>query len=147
MLIQPARKADRDDWERLREGLWPSDPGEHARTIERYFEGELREPAEVLLAFDEFGEAVGLIELSIRAYAEGCVTHQVAFVEGWYVQPNARRKGVGAGLIRAAESWARSLGCVELASDAEVDNVTSAVVHRAAGFTETGVIRCFKKSL
>jgi aminoglycoside 6'-N-acetyltransferase I len=147
MLIRPAGKADQADWERLRQALWPSDPGEHARTIERYFGGKLREPLEVLLAFDELGEAVGLIELSLRAYAEGCVTDQIAFVEGWYVEPDARRKGVGADLIKAAESWARSRGYAELASDAEVDNVTSAAAHRAAGFTETGVIRCFKKSL
>jgi aminoglycoside 6'-N-acetyltransferase I len=131
----------------MREALWPSLPGRHVQDIERYFAGELREPLEVFLAFDDHGEAVGLIELSIKAYAEGCLTDRVAFVEGWYVEPTARGKGMGAALVAAAESWARSQGCVELGSDAEVDNLASAAAHRAVGFEETGVIRCFKKAL
>jgi aminoglycoside 6'-N-acetyltransferase I len=131
----------------MRQAVWPSEPGRHARATERYFAGDLHEPLEVLLAFDDFGETVGFIELSIRAYAEGCVTDRVAFVEGWYVDATARGKGVGATLIRAAEDWARSQGCTELGSDAEVDNTVSAAAHRAVGFTETGIIRCFKKSV
>jgi aminoglycoside 6'-N-acetyltransferase I len=147
MNIRPASKGDRASWERMRQALWPSQPEKHAREIARYFDGEAREPLEVLLAFDKRGEAVGLIELSIRAHAEGCITDRVAFVEGWYVEGSARRKGVGAALIRAAETWARSHGCVELGSDAEVDDLASASAHCAVGFTESGVIRCFKKTL
>jgi aminoglycoside 6'-N-acetyltransferase I len=131
----------------MREALWPSAPGKHAGEVDRYFAGKLREPIEVLLAFDDQGEALGFIELSIRAYVEGCVTDHVAFVEGWYVEPAARGQGVGAALIGAAETWARFQGCTELGSDAEVDNVSSAAAHRALGFIETGVVRCFKKSL
>jgi aminoglycoside 6'-N-acetyltransferase I len=131
----------------MREALWPSEPGRHAHDIDLYFAGNRREPLEVLLVFDELGEAVGFIELSIRAYAEGCVTDHVAFVEGWYVDPPSRGKGAGAALIRAAEDWARSQGCTELGSDAEVDNTGSAEAHRAVGFTETGIVRCFKKSV
>jgi aminoglycoside 6'-N-acetyltransferase I len=131
----------------MREALWPSPPGRHRREIERYFAGELREPLEVFLAFDDQDEPVGLIELSIRPHAEGCETDHVAFIEGWYVEPAARGQGMGAALVAAAESWGRSQGCVELASDAEVDNVASAAAHRALGFEEAGVIRCFKKAL
>lgn len=127
--------------------LWPSPSREHAGEIARYFADQVRETLEVLLAFDEQGRAVGLIELSIRAYAEGCDSDRVAFVEGWYVDRNARGKGVGAALIGAAEAWARSQGCTELGSDAEVDNISSAAAHLAVGFVETGVVRCFKKSL
>ena len=147
MPVRPARESDRHSWERMRERLWPSLPGRHAKDIERYFAGELREPVEVFLAFVDQGEAVGLIELSIRAYAEGCVTDRVAFIEGWYVEPTARGNGIGAALVAAAESWARSQGCVELGSAAEVDNLASAAAHRAVGFEEAGVIRCFKKAL
>jgi len=147
LIVRPAQGTDRCSWERMREALWPTRLGEHAREIERYFAGELSEPSQVLLAFDQHGEAVGLVELSIRAYAEGCVTDRVAYIEGWYVEPVARRKGVGSALVAAVESWARSQGCVELGSDAEAGNVASAAAHRALGFTETGVIRCFRKSL
>jgi aminoglycoside 6'-N-acetyltransferase I len=131
----------------MRGALWPSPSREHAGEIARYFLGNVREPLEVLIAVDEQGTAIGLIELSIRAHAEGCDTDRVAFVEGWYVDPNARGKGVGAALICAAEAWARSRGCTELGSNAEVENISSAEAHRAVGFVETGVVRCFKKSL
>src|SRR3954470_23734151 len=123
MLIRSARPTDREPWERMRDALWPAAPGEHAEEIDRYFAGELREPVEVLLAFDDREEALGVIELAIRAGAEGCVTDRVAFVEGWYVAPAARGQGVGAALIGAAETWARAQGCTELASDTEVANL------------------------
>ena len=61
--------------------------------------------------------------------------------------PEARRRGVGKALVRAAEDWAREQGCAEFASDALLDNHTSAVAHRALGFEETVQIRCFRKVL
>jgi aminoglycoside 6'-N-acetyltransferase I len=143
MLICPVERGDRDSWLRMRDALWPST--DHVDAIDRYFSGEAREPLQVLIAFDD--EAIGFIELSIRAYAEGCETDRVAFVEGWYVDPGARGSGVGAALIRAAEEWARSQGCTEIASDTEVDNVSSAAAHCALGFEETAVVRCFRKAL
>ena len=145
MLIRAVKPDDRGSWLRMRDALWPSAADEHAREIDRYFAAEVREPLEVLIAFD--GEAIGFVELSIRPYAEGCETDRVAFVEGWYVDPDSRRTGVGAALIRAAEEWARSQGCTEIASDIEVDNVSSAAAHRALGFEEAAVVRCFRKPL
>jgi aminoglycoside 6'-N-acetyltransferase I len=145
--IKPAGRPDAAAWERMRQALWPAEPGEHAREIERYFEGALGEPLEVLLAFDDKANAVGLVELSIRPYAEGCSTDRVAYIEGWYVDPAARRHGVGAALIAAAEDWARSQGCTELGSDTEADNAVSTAAHRAVGFTDTAVVRCFMKCL
>jgi aminoglycoside 6'-N-acetyltransferase I len=143
MFIRSITRDDRDAWLRMRNALWPASA--HERDIDRYFAAEVREPLEVLMAFDD--DAVGFIELSIRAYAEGCETDRVAFVEGWYVDPDARGNGVGAALIRAAEEWARSQGCTEIASDTEADNVASAAAHRALGFEEAAVVRCFRKSL
>lgn len=147
MLIRAVRQVDRDSWARLRQALWPSSAQDNGDTIDRYFAGGLREPLEALLALDEEGRAVGLIELSIRAYAEGSETDRIAFVEGWYVIPSARQQGVGAALIRAAEEWARLQGCTELGSDTEVENTASAAAHLAVGFRETGVVRCFLKSI
>jgi aminoglycoside 6'-N-acetyltransferase I len=143
MFIRPVNRDDRDSWLRMRDALWPAK--DHAREIDRFFAAEVREPLEVLIAFDE--GAIGFVELSIRPYAEGCDTDRVAFVEGWYVDPDARGTGVGAALIRAAEEWARSQGCTEIASDTEADNVASAAAHRALGFEETALVRCFRKPL
>ena len=90
---------------------------------------------------------IGFAEVSRRAYAEGCDTSPVGFLEGWYVIPERRGQGVGRALVDAAEAWARGLGCREFASDAVADNAGSAAAHRRLGFEEVVVIRCFRKSL
>ncbi len=131
----------------MRQALWPEGASDHPFEIASYFAGRLRMPLEVLLAFDDAGLPVGFVELSIRPYAEGCDTDSVAYLEGWYVVPEARCRGVGRALVQAAEQWARGEGCSEFASDALVDNEISAAAHRALGFTEVVEIRCFKKPL
>jgi aminoglycoside 6'-N-acetyltransferase I len=139
--------ADAATWLRLREALWPDDGGSHAIEIEQYFAGTLRMPLEVLLAVDDRGAAVGFAELSIRAYAEDCTTDRVAYLEGWYVVPDARRQGIGRALMAAAETWGRSQGCTEFGSDALLDNDVSEAAHLALGFEETVQLRCFRKLL
>jgi len=58
----------------------------------------------------------------------------VGYVEGWYVTEEHRRSGVGARLIAVAEEWARGFGCVEMGSDAVIDNVVSQQAHAALGY-------------
>ena len=156
--VRPAVPEDAAVWLEMRRALWPEDgPGTHAGEIDRYFAGLLNMPLEVLIAFDARnvvsgfsrtrGRAVGFVELSIRTYAEDCLTDRVAFLEGWYVAPDQRRLGVGRALIAAADDWGRAQGCTEFASDALLDNDVSARAHEALGFEETAQIRCFKKLL
>ena len=146
--VRPVTPREKADWLRMREALWPeADGNEHAAEIEQFLAGRFRNPLEVLLAVDADGAAVGFAELSIRPYAEGCVTDRVAYLEGWYVEPEARRLGVGRALVAAAESWARSQGCSEFGSDALIDNEISAAAHHALGFAEVERIRCFRKFL
>jgi len=153
VMIRPARASDAEQWTALRHALWPDVTaaalGEDAR---RYFEQEEKRPGtmpeQVFVAEDpEGGRLIGFAELSRRLYAEGCETSPVGFLEGWYVAPGYRRRGVGRRLVAAGESWAREVGCTEFASDALVDNALSADAHRALGFDEVEVIRCFRKDL
>ena len=135
-------------WLRMRCDLWPDgSEAEHRAEIDQFFAGQLREPLATLVALNSSGDAVGFAELSIRSYAEDCATDRVAYLEGWYVVPEARRQGVGTALVHAAEEWARLQGCTEFASDALIDNHVSAAAHRALGFQETVQIRCFRKVL
>jgi aminoglycoside 6'-N-acetyltransferase I len=145
--VRPAIPGDATAWLAMRNALWPEDPGNyHEQEIEGFFAGRLRMPLEVLVAVNE-SDVVGFAELSIRAYAEGCVTDRVAFLEGWYVMPRARREGVGRALVMAAEEWGRAQGCTEFGSDALLENKASAAAHEALGFEEVGQIRCFRKDL
>lgn len=147
--VRPAEPDDAAQWDEMRSALWPGDgPDEHRAEVAAFFAGALeREPWAVLVAEGDGGRLAGFVELSIRPYAEGCRTRRVAYVEGWYVRPEARGTGVGRALIAAAEAWGRRQGCTELASDAEPDNEVSRLAHDAVGFAEVGLVRCFRKDL
>jgi aminoglycoside 6'-N-acetyltransferase I len=104
--------------------------------------------AMVIFVAETESKVVGLVEVGLRSHADGCDPRQpVGFLEGWYVDPAHRAAGVGRALIQAAEDWARSQGCRELASDTGIDNESSQRAHEAVGFAV--VDRCvhFKKSL
>jgi aminoglycoside 6'-N-acetyltransferase I len=145
--VRAATPQDAPAWLWMRQALWPDDDNGHAGEVAQYFAGKLRMPLEVLVAVDDAGDVVGFAELSIRPYAEDCVTDRVAYLEGWYVDPDRRRRGVGRALIAGAEAWARSQECSEFASDALIDNDVSAAAHNALGFVETVQLRCFRKLL
>ncbi|HYV96870.1 MAG TPA: aminoglycoside 6'-N-acetyltransferase [Gemmatimonadaceae bacterium] len=148
LVVRPAQRADADQWAEMRHALWPHGTVAHHRAeIDKYFDGTLHMVPMVLIATSAAGKPIGFAELSIRPYAEGCDTDRVAFLEGWYVVDDARRRGVGGALVSAAEAWGREQGCTEFASDALADNELSQRAHLALGFEETEVIRCFKKVL
>ena len=148
IAVRPVSKSDAEAWLLLRQALWPDgSEGEHREEIGRFFAGTASEPLAVLLAEDAEGHALGVAELSIRPCAEGCESRRVAYLEGWFVLPEARRQGVGRALVKAAENWGRGQGCSELASDTEPDNEPSVVAHRVIGFKDVGLVRCFRKDL
>jgi aminoglycoside 6'-N-acetyltransferase I len=145
--VRAAEPRDLDEWIRMRVALWPGDVEEHRAAAERFFAGLRHEPAEVLLAVDDSGRAVGFVELSIRNIVDSCSTDRVAYLEGWYVEPSLRRRGVGAALVAAAERWGVGQGCKEFGSDSLIDNEASYRAHRALGFEETGRVVNFRKDL
>ena len=129
----------------MRSALWP-DSASHAREVDAFLSRQTRDQDVFILERrdDRLG---GFLEVSTRAYAEGCSTSPVAYIEGWYVDPDLREKGLGAQLVRAAEAWARERGYQEIASDAEPQNHISLRAHRALGYREAGRIVCFRKQL
>ena len=147
--VRSATVEDASSWLAMRLALWPDgSEAEHREEIDRFLAGQADgRPAAVILAEDESGRAVGLAELSIRPYAEGCVSDRVAYLEGWFVELASRRRGIGRALVAAAEAWGRARDCSEFASDAAPDNEVSIKAHRSLGFTDAGPIRCFHKDL
>ena len=71
----------------------------------------------------------------------------MAYLEGWFVEPSHRGRGIGAALLSGAEERARESGCTEFASDTEIDNTAAAEAHRALGFVEAERVVCFRKTL
>lgn len=82
------------------------------------------------------GELVGFLEASVRNHAEGVGREAVGYLEGWYVKPEFRRRGVGRALVTAAEDWARRRGFTHMGSDTELDNEASLKSHLAMGYRE-----------
>ena len=83
----------------------------------------------------------------LRAWAEGCESSPVGYLEGWYVAEHARLHGIGGRLVAAAEDWARSRGCIEMASDTELANRVSEAAHLRLGYQVAARVTAFRKRL
>jgi aminoglycoside 6'-N-acetyltransferase I len=147
MRIEPCTRQTLDEWVVFRQCLWPD-------TSER----EERSEAEAMLAHPERaiaflarspdGTAVGFAEATLRHdYVNGCTTSPVAFLEGIFVHPDHRKRGIARLLVQAIEDWAAGLGCLEFASDAELHNSVSHRMHATLGFEETERVVYFRKWL
>ncbi len=146
MQIRPVEPGDRGEWLRMRRALWSKCPID---TLEAEMATILagRENQAVFVAARPTGRLGGFVEASIHPHAIGCQTHPVAYLEGWYVDPDLRRTGVGNALLAAAESWARAKGHREMASDTLFDNEAGLAAHQACGYAVTGRLIHFKKRL
>lgn len=140
--IRFAEASDIPNLARMREALWPvSSAEEHAQELALILSGKFPSvmPLVIIIAEERASTPedllVGFLEVGLRSYAEGCdPSHAVGYVEGWYVADGHRNRGIGAALLVAAENWARTQGCTEIASDSQITNMTSQNVHEALGF-------------
>lgn len=134
-------------WLELRMALWPHDDrAAHLAEMRRFCESPQRYAQ--FVAVSEEGAVQGFSEVSLRVdHVNGTTSSPVGFLEGLYVAPEARRRGIARELIAACERWALERGCHELASDALIDNVPSYRMHTALGFEETERVVFFRKSL
>jgi aminoglycoside 6'-N-acetyltransferase I len=101
----------------------------------------------VFVSADRKGVATGFVEVALRLQAEGCRSSPVGYIEGWFVVPEARRKGIGRALLERAEAWAVSQGCREIASGAEMDNEVGRAAHRGSGYQEVTRLAHFRKDM
>ena len=151
MIIRPANSCDLDSLAALRNALWPgSTAAEHAQELALILSGKppTTLPLVIFVAETPEGALAGFLEVGLRSHAEGCdESRPVGYVEGWYVSDSHRRTGVGAALLRAAEDWARSQGCRELASDTTISNTLSQRVHDSLGFQVAERAVLFRKPL
>lgn len=144
-MISTYRDGDRAEWFRMRRALWDDCPDEQqVREMEEILDSD---SDEVFFSERPGGGLSGFLEAAIRSRADGCDRHPVGYIEGWYVDPDVRRQGVGRALVEAAEVWARSKGCRQMASDAELWNTVSHQAHGALGYEETSRLVFFKKEL
>jgi aminoglycoside 6'-N-acetyltransferase I len=151
ILIRLGTPEDRVALAPLRHALWPeASMFEHSGELEALLAGKAPGilPAVVLVAEGGEGKLLGFLEAGLRSHADSCDPAQpVGYVEGWYVAEEHRHCGIGKQLLAAAEDWARGQGCVEMASDTQLENTLSQRVHESVGFRVVERAVLFRKGL
>lgn len=130
--------------------LWPeTSVDENERELVRLFEGPVSTlPLTVLVAEGPTGELLGFVEVGLRSHADGCdPAHAVGFIEGWFVREAVRGCGIGRRLLAAAEDWSRGHRCIEMGSDALLDNEASHRAHEALGYAAVNAVVNYRKTL
>lgn len=144
VVIKRASFENRDEWFKMRKGIWPEAPDEYLLfDMDEIFSSD---KDAVFIAWVE-GQPAGMIEARLRDYAEGCETSPVGYIEGWFVHGEFRGSGVAGALTLAAEDWAREMGCTEMGSDTWLDNEVSIRAHRKLGYHEAERLVHFVKQL
>jgi len=148
--VRAAKPSDLKVLGKMRNALWPdSSVEQHEEELVPILAG--KPPGILPLVYfvaEENGTVVGFVEVGLRSTADGCDwTRAVGYVEGWYVAESHRRRGVGAQLIAAAENWAREQGCIEMASDTQIQNTQSLQAHLRLGYEVSERSILFRKRL
>lgn len=144
-MIRKAKIKDLPTLAELACRLWPHHTAEE---MQAEFAHMIAKPdAAFFLAYD--GEkAMGFAQCQLRHdYVEGTDSSPVGYLEGIYVAAGYRKQGIARDLLAGCESWAKSQGCAEFASDCELDNTQSLQFHLNVGFEEANRIICFTKKL
>ena len=144
-MIRKAKMQDISVLTELALMLWPH---YSAAQMQDDLTGALaQDDAAFFVAYDaEHG--IGFAQCQLRYdYVEGTDSSPVGYLEGIYVADGYRKQGIARELLSACESWAKTKGCAEFASDCELDNVQSLQFHRNVGFEEANRIICFVKKL
>ncbi|WP_250122678.1 aminoglycoside 6'-N-acetyltransferase [Chroococcidiopsis sp. CCMEE 29] len=137
---------DFDEWLSLALELWSEGSSEE---MQESLTKSYQSPKEAgFLVKNEDGTAIAFMNLSLRYdYVPGATQSPVAYLEGIYVREPYRKQGVGSFLIRYAEQWALEQNCVQLASDALLENTVSYEFHTRVGFQEIERIVSFIKTI
>lgn len=144
--IRPVQENDFPEWLRLRKLLWDeSTDSEHQEEMIDILEHT--DTQLVLVVEGLANRLVGFLEASIRPFVEDCHSDHVGYLEGWFVEKDFRRHGIGRLLVKTAEDWARSKGCEEMASDSEIGNELSLQAHLKFGYEETSRLVHLRKDL
>jgi aminoglycoside 6'-N-acetyltransferase I len=107
LIVRPATADDRQAWAAIRALLWPEEGAAgHAAELAAL----AGDPQFAGFVADDEGLLIGFAEATVRSYAEGCGDEPAAYLEGIWVAPGHRRKGVGRALLEAVETWGRARG-------------------------------------
>ena len=97
-----------------------------------------------LVATDAEDVPVGWVHVMRQRYLEGDAT---AVIMGLVVDDAHRSHGIGEGLMRAAESWARSAGCNRMTVRSRVTRERAHAFYERLGYVHEKTSHTFRKPL
>ncbi|MBY6035823.1 GNAT family N-acetyltransferase [Fictibacillus nanhaiensis] len=144
-LIIAAKEMHLNNLTKMGKELWPEND---FNELKSEFLNLLHSDKDKLFLFLKNEEPIGFIHVSIRSdYVEGAISNPTGFVEGVYVRPDLRRKGVSKKLLKEGEEWLKTKGCKQIGSDIELENEASYKFHTNVGFKEVNRIIAFIKDI
>ena len=144
-MVQKATIDDKHILAKMAVQMWDSHTVEE---LETEFTKNLNSDNSAFFIKYENNMPIGFAQCGLRMdYVEGTKSSPVGYLEGIFVKPEYQNKGYARELLSACENWAKSKGCIEFASDCELDNDKSLMFHMAMGFEEANRVICFRKSL
>ncbi|HMI01140.1 MAG TPA: GNAT family N-acetyltransferase [Pedobacter sp.] len=100
-------------WLEMATDLWPD---YITADLESVYQEIMRSEKFEILLYQQNGSPIGFIYLGLRAdYVEGSDSSPTGYVEGIYVNPDFRKKGIAKALYQAGETWAKQRGCSQMA--------------------------------
>lgn len=86
------------------------------------------------------GHVLGGVHLDIGPISFGPLAEEkLAFVEGVFVRPEYRRRGVGTRAMQEAIAVARDAGCLHMRCNVKWDNPAAIALYRKCGFALTDI--------
>ncbi len=145
IFIEEVNKTNFEEWLMMGLDLWPHYTKSRLSEI---FVEVLESEKEKAYVCRTKNEYAAFISVSIRfEYVPGSRSSPVGYVEGLYVKPHLRKKGIAKQLVQKGEEWASSKGCSQIASDVELENEHSYDFHRQIGFEEVQRVICLIKDI
>ena len=129
------------EYHRMRYVLWPyHEENELYEEMQKTLNGNTFYKNELswttFVAVRENGKLGGFIEITLYPELEFSDSKPIGYIEGWYVDEDLRKTGVGRELVNTAIKWIISQECTEIASDVEEYNLVSQTAHLKLGFRE-----------
>lgn len=134
MKLKPIKAPDSDQWRILRKALY-QDLSEDFNQTE--MKNILASRNWHCFLIQHEAKNIGLVEVSLRNIVDGCLSSPVPYLEGIYLEPAARDKGLGKIVMEHLMNWCTAKGHSELAADCEIANPAAQRFFQSLGFSET----------
>lgn len=139
MRYESASETTLDDWADLRLALWGGERDELADEARQLL---VSSTDACFLAHGASDRVLGFIEIAVHQTPD----HTYGHIEAWYVRPEARRQGIGVGLIDRAEQWLIRRSVDAVFSDTDPDRYpASLAAHERSGYVPVRQVTLLKK--